>query len=74
MLKTTSHFNRVVFDITTDNSLQKLPTDKRLEAVKKGRLDLELQETLFHFGRYLLISSSREGTLAKSSRFMEPAH
>ena len=58
-----SFFNRVVFDITTDNSLQKLPTDKRLEAVKKGRLDLELQETLFHFGRYLLISSSREGTL-----------
>ena len=52
-----SFFNRVVFDITTDNSLQKLPTDKRLEAVKKGRLDLELQETLFHFGRYLLISS-----------------
>ena len=30
-----SFFNRVVFDITTDNSLQKLPTDKRLEAVKK---------------------------------------
>ena len=58
-----SFFNRVVFDITTDNRLQKLPTDKRLEAVKKGRLDLELQETLFHFCRYLLISSSREGTL-----------
>ena len=32
-------------------------------AVKKGQIDLELQETLFHFGRYLLIASSREGTL-----------
>jgi len=56
-------FNRVRFDITTDNTLQALPTDQRLEAVKAGAVDLELQETLFHFGRYLLIASSREGTL-----------
>ena len=26
-------------------------------------MDLELQETLFHFGRYLLIASSRPSTL-----------
>lgn len=56
-------FNRVDFDIYTDNSLQKKPTDKRLKDVKKGNLDLELQETLFHYGRYLLIASSRKGTL-----------
>ena len=55
-------FNRVVFDIVTDNSSQKIPTDKRLEAIKNGSSDIELQETLFHFGRYLLISSSRLGT------------
>ena len=56
-------FNRVDFDIITDNKLQKIPTDKRLNAIKKGAIDLELQETLFHFGRYLLIGSSRPGTL-----------
>lgn len=58
-----SLFNRVEFDLITDNSLQNRPTDQRLAAVKKGQIDLELQETLFHFGRYLLIASSREGTL-----------
>ena len=40
------------FDIITDNKLQKIPTDKRLNAIKKGAIDLELQETLFHFGHY----------------------
>ena len=56
-------FNRVDFDIITDNDLQKKPTDKRLDDVKKGSIDLELEEILFHYGRYLLIASSREGTL-----------
>ena len=58
-----SVFNRVQFDLITDNTLQNQPTDKRLEAVKQGAIDLELQETLFHYGRYLLIGSSRAGTL-----------
>jgi alpha-L-fucosidase 2 len=58
-----SLFNRVALDLITDNSLQNIPTDKRMEAVKTGAIDLELQQTLFHYGRYLLIASSREGTL-----------
>jgi len=58
-----SLFNRVQFDLITDNSLQNQPTNTRLEAVKQGSIDLELQETLFHYGRYLLIGSSRQGTL-----------
>ena len=58
-----SLFNRLQLDLLTENTLQKIPTDKRLEAVKQGGIDLELQETLFHYGRYLLIASSREGTL-----------
>ena len=53
-----SLFNRVDFDIFTDNSLQNKPTDERLNNVKKGSTDLELQEILFHYGRYLLIASS----------------
>lgn len=58
-----SLFNRVQFDLITDNSLQNQPTNTRLEAVKQGSIDLELQETLFHYGRYLLIGTSRQGTL-----------
>ncbi len=58
-----SLFNRVEFDLISENNLQKQPTDVRLENVKNGFTDLELQETLFHFGRYLLIGCSREGTL-----------
>ncbi len=40
-----------------------LPTDLRLEAVKQGGEDNKLIEMYFNFGRYLLIASSREGTL-----------
>ena len=58
-----SLFNRVEFDLISENNLQKQPTDVRLENVKNGFTDLELQETLFHFGRYLLIGCSREETL-----------
>ena len=58
-----SLFNKVDFNIITDNAAQTIPTDKRLEVVKSGTVDLELQETLFHYGRYLLIASSRPGTL-----------
>lgn len=42
--------------------LDTLPTDQRIERVKSGAVDLELEALLFQYGRYLLISSSREGT------------
>tara|TARA_B100000989_G_scaffold273288_1_gene231329 strand:- start:2462 stop:4816 length:2355 start_codon:yes stop_codon:yes gene_type:complete len=58
-----SLYNRVTLDLKTDNKLQNIPTDKRIEAIRKGGVDIELQETLFQYGRYLLIASSREGTL-----------
>jgi alpha-L-fucosidase 2 len=41
-----------------------IPTDKRMEAIKAGDEDLHLLPIYFQFGRYLLISSSRPGTLA----------
>jgi len=41
-----------------------LPTDERLAAVKSGKVDLGLAELYFQFGRYLLISSSRPGSMA----------
>ena len=38
-------------------------TEERLERVRKGEIDLELITTYYDFGRYLLISSSRPGSL-----------
>lgn len=37
-------------------------TAERLERLKAGATDTDLEEKLFNFGRYLLISSSRPGT------------
>ena len=41
-----------------------LPTDQRIEAVGQGVEDPDLIKLYFQFGRYLLISASRPGTLA----------
>src|SRR5690606_6697254 len=40
-----------------------LPVDERLERVKNGAVDVGLEQLLFNYGRYLLISSSRKGSL-----------
>jgi alpha-L-fucosidase 2 len=40
-----------------------LPTDERLERVRRGEPDLGLEGLFFQFGRYLLIASSRPGGL-----------
>lgn len=40
-----------------------LPTNERLARVKGGATDVALEALYFAFGRYLLISSSRPGTL-----------
>lgn len=55
-------FNRVALDLT-DESVTDMPTDKRLEKVKEGAVDPHLTELYFQYGRYLLISSSRPGSL-----------
>lgn len=46
-----------------DGSKAALPTDERLKRVQQGGDDPELTALYFQFGRYLLISSSRPGTL-----------
>lgn len=45
---------------STDNS--SLPTDKRLQKIKTGEKDPAFSALYYHFGRYLLISSSRVGS------------
>ena len=47
----------------TDAAVSSLPTDKRLLAYGKGGQDPELESTLYQYGRYLLIGSSRPGCL-----------
>jgi alpha-L-fucosidase 2 len=41
-----------------------IPTDERLKRVQEGATDLALEALYFQFGRYLLIASSRPGTMA----------
>ncbi|MEI6900002.1 MAG: glycoside hydrolase family 95 protein, partial [Bacteroidota bacterium] len=55
-------FSKVVLKLTNNNP-DTIPTDVRLKNQKENPDDLLLQETYFQFGRYLLISSSREGSL-----------
>ena len=56
------YYQRVHFDITPDE-IQAIPTDERLANFKEHQKDLHLQELVYQYGRYLLISASRPGTL-----------
>lgn len=55
------YYDRMTFDLGTGD--QNVPTRVRLQRVKQGGKDPSLIALLFNFGRYLLISSSRPGTL-----------
>lgn len=55
-------FGRVTFDLRA--KAPNLPTDERLKRVAAGEADLALDALYFQFGRYLLIASSRPGTMA----------
>lgn len=50
-------------DLLCDGSYRKEPHDVRLEKARQGREDLDLMCDLFAYGRYLLASSSRPGSL-----------
>jgi len=57
-------FNRVVLDLgTTPSNALDLPTDERIKRYNKESDDRGLETLLFQYGRYLLIGSSRQGTL-----------
>ncbi|EOZ95615.1 putative large secreted protein [Indibacter alkaliphilus LW1] len=55
-------FRRVNFQLG-EKSIDTIPTDRRIENIKAGATDLHLEKLLFDYGRYLLIGSSRPGTL-----------
>ncbi len=54
-------FKRVELDLGEDR--KELPTDLRLALVRAGRPDPALEALYFHYGRYLMIASSREGDM-----------
>lgn len=56
-----SFFKRVDFRLT--GTPASLPTETLVENARKGKVDMHLYELMFQYGRYLLISSSRPGTL-----------
>lgn len=56
-------FDRVNLDVgSTSTSIATLPTDRRISYAAQGS-DPDLEETLYQYGRYLLISCSRPGGL-----------
>ena len=57
-------FMRVGLNVgDTDPSILTKPTDQRLVSYNMGGKDPDLEELMFQYGRYLLISSSRNGSL-----------
>jgi len=55
-------FNRVELDLGPGPHPE-WPTDRRLDAVRAGEVDPGLEALYFQFGRYLLMGSSRPGTM-----------
>ena len=66
-----SLFNRTSFSLTSPTSSHsdhqhELPLPDRLARYREGQQDLNLEELYFHYGKYLIISSSRETTQASN--------
>lgn len=60
-----SYYDRVSLSLGDDAETEiPTPTEKRLVKFTKDKSDLSLYTLLFNFGRYLMIASSREGSLA----------
>lgn len=58
-------YNRVKIEInpTESTDFNAVSTPKRLEQYRTGIADNDLEELYFQFGRYLLIASSRQGSM-----------
>lgn len=55
-------FNRVTLDLGSDSSKHTLSTEELLLEAYQGNVPTEMVEKMWAYGRYLLISSSREGS------------
>lgn len=54
---------RCALTLAADPACEALPTDVRMRQVRAGEQDLGLVSLMFAYGRYLLIASSRPGSL-----------
>jgi alpha-L-fucosidase 2 len=57
------YFKRVSLQLADESVADNLPTDARLKNIKETKDDHYLAQLYFQYGRYLLISSSRENTM-----------
>lgn len=58
-----SYYEKSNLKLNYKDSYEHLTTPERLEQIRNGIEDIELINTYYNFARYLLISSSREGSL-----------
>ena len=56
-------YDRVELRLASHSGTEDLPTDERLEEYAKGAKDNSLAVLYYNYGRYLLISSTRPGSL-----------
>jgi alpha-L-fucosidase 2 len=56
-------FSRVSLQLNPQTATADIPTDKRMDNYRKGRIDNFLEALYFQFGRYLIIAGSRAGDL-----------
>ncbi|MBO5980761.1 MAG: glycoside hydrolase family 95 protein, partial [Bacteroidales bacterium] len=56
-------YDRVELKLASDSGTENYTTDKRIEEYAKGAIDNSLAVLYYNFGRYLLISSTRPGSL-----------
>ena len=56
-------YDRVELRLASSSGTEDLPTDQRLEEYAKGAADNSLAVLYYNYGRYLLISSTRPGSL-----------
>ncbi|HYZ85000.1 MAG TPA: glycoside hydrolase family 95 protein [Bryobacteraceae bacterium] len=59
-------FRRMKLELPMDPAARALPTDERLKRVQDGGTDEDLLALYFQYGRYLLIASSRPGSMASN--------
>lgn len=58
-----SLYDRVRLELRGDPAVEGLPTNERWERMKQGGKDTGLKTLAFNLGRYMIISSTRPGTL-----------
>ena len=58
-----SLYDRVELHINSASGTEQLPTDERIEEYAAGTVDNSLAVLYYNYGRYLLISSTRPGSL-----------